>query len=196
MCEESIHNIPSDLRAATESLRRGEVILYPTDTVWGLGCDASDARAVSEVYRLKHRADSKALIVLVADTEMLARYIGGPVPQQVSDFLAEHRGRSVTVVYPHGRGVAPNLLAEDGSVGIRIVPDGFAHDLCVALGGALVSTSANISGEPSARTYSQIDPRLRQSVGYVCETGRDGSPGTPSMVVKYTGDGSIIILRD
>ncbi|MDE6378001.1 MAG: threonylcarbamoyl-AMP synthase [Duncaniella sp.] len=193
MCKESINK---DLKTAAERLRRGEVILYPTDTVWGLGCDASDENAVSEIYRLKHRADSKALIVLVADEEMLARYIGGSIPTAVKEFMAEHRGRAMTVVYPGGHDVAANLLAEDGSIGIRVVSDGFAHDLCNELGGALVSTSANISGEPSARTYSEIARSLKEGVGYVSESGRDNQPGTPSMVVKYTADGSIIILRD
>lgn len=193
MCNESIYN---DLKTAAGKLRRGEVILYPTDTVWGLGCDASDEKAVSEVYRLKRRADSKALIVLVADTKMLERYIGQSVPAQVSDFLATHSARPVTVVYPEGKGVAANLLAEDGSIGIRIVTEGFAHELCKELGGAVVSTSANISGEPPARMFAEIDPRLKEGVGYVCRSGRDNTPGTPSMVVKYTGDGSIIILRD
>lgn len=193
MCDKTIYN---DLKAAADKIRQGEVILYPTETVWGLGCDAGDRKAVEEVYRIKKRADSKALIVLVADEDMLSRYIGTSIPGAVKRFMTEHAGRPVTVVYPRGHNVAPNLLAADGSIGIRIVTEGFAHELCRELSGAIVSTSANISGAPSARTFSEIDPDLMKSVGYVCQSGRDNAPGTPSMVVKYSDDGSITILRD
>lgn len=186
----------SDLSEATRVLGRGGVILYPTDTVWGVGCDACDEAAVAAVYRLKQRADSKALIVLVADGEMLSRHIGVEVPQAVADFMAAHPGRPVTVVYPHGHGVAPNLLAEDGSVGIRLVSSGFAHDLCRSFGRPIVSTSANISGEPPARTFGEISPEVVSAADYVCTTGRDQAPGRPSMVIKLGEDGTITILRD
>ena len=185
-----------DIAEAVRVLRRGGVILYPTDTVWGVGCDACDESAVAAVYRLKQRADSKALIVLVADKEMLARHIGVTVPRSVSDFMGAHPGRPVTVVYPKGHSVAPNLLAEDGSVGIRLVSEGFAHELCSAFGRPIVSTSANISGEPSARTFGEISSQVVNAADYVCTTGRTQAPGRPSMVVKLGEDGTITILRD
>ena len=186
----------SDVSEAIRVLGRGGVILYPTDTVWGVGCDACDEAAVAAVYRLKRRADSKALILLVADTEMLSRHIGVEVPSAVADFMAAHSGRPVTVVYPKGHGVAPNLLAEDGSVGIRLVSEGFAHELCRSFGRPIVSTSANISGEPSASTFGEISPEVVSAVDYVCTTGRDQAPGRPSMVVKLADDGTLTILRE
>ncbi len=185
-----------DVASAIDVLGGGGVILYPTDTVWGVGCDACDEAAVAAVYRLKHRADSKALIVLVADEEMLSRHIGVEVPQTVKDFMADHPDRPVTVVYPHGHHVAPNLLAEDGSVGIRMVKHGFAHDLCRKFGRPIVSTSANISGEPSARTFGEISREVVSAADYVCTTGRELPPGRPSMVVKLGEDSLITILRD
>lgn len=185
-----------DLKTAIRILHEGGVVVYPTDTVWGIGCDARQVEAVDKVYRLKRRDDSKALITLVADEKMLAEVTGEPLSEAVKEFIAAQSGRSVTVVYPHGQNVASNLLASDGSIGIRIVREGFAHDLCHALGGPIVSTSANISGQPTARTYSEISSEVTDAADYVCMTDRTGTrQGTPSIVVKITADGSIVILR-
>jgi len=164
--------------------------------VWGIGCDATDSDAVRKVFDIKHRVDSKALITLVADEEMLMRHIDGAIPPQCAGCVSE-ADRPVTVVYPGGRDVAPELLAADGSIGIRIVRDGFAADLCRALGGPVVSTSANISGEPSPAVYGEITDDVLHAMDYVAMTGRDNlAPSRPSRVVKLTDNGDIIILRD
>lgn len=185
-----------DINSAVEAMRAGGVIAYPTDTVWGIGCDASCREAVRKVFDIKHRSDSKALITLVSDEAMLERYIGGPMPEVCRGYI--YAGdRPVTVVYPHGRNVAPELMAEDGSIGVRITGSGFPADLCKALGGAVVSTSANISGCPTARTFADIDPAVLEAVDYVAFTGRDiDTPSLPSRVVKINAEGGIIILRD
>lgn len=192
----SDYNYTDDLNAAVAALKAGGVIAYPTDTVWGIGCDATDSDAVRRVFDVKRRADSKALITLVADDDMLGRYIAGGIPEAARECVRD-AGRPVTVVYPGGHNVAPELLAADGSIGVRIVRDGFASDLCRALGGAIVSTSANISGEPAAAVFGEISPEILSSMDYVARSGRDnGAPSQPSRVVKIGADGEIIILRD
>lgn len=192
----SDYDYKKDINSAVEAMRAGGVIAYPTDTVWGIGCDASCSEAVHKVFAIKHRADSKALITLVADEEMLGRYVPGAIPDACRSII-NAGGRPVTVVYPHGRNVAPELLAADGSIGVRITRSGFPADLCKALGGAVVSTSANISGHPAARTFAEIDPAILEAVDYVALSGRDNDvPAMPSRVVKIADDGEIIILRD
>lgn len=192
----SDYDYKKDINSAVEAMRAGGVIAYPTDTVWGIGCDASCSEAVRKVFTIKHRADSKALITLVADEEMLGRYVPGVIPDACRSII-NAGGRPVTVVYPHGRNVAPELLAADGSIGVRITRSGFPADLCQALGGAVVSTSANISGHPAARTFAEIDPAILEAVDYVALSGRDNDvPAMPSRVVKIADDGEIIILRD
>lgn len=192
----SDYDYKKDINSAVEAMRAGGVIAYPTDTVWGIGCDASCSEAVRKVFAIKHRADSKALITLVADEDMLGRYVPGAISDACRSII-NAGGRPVTVVYPHGRNVAPELLAADGSIGVRITRSGFPADLCKALGGAVVSTSANISGHPAARTFAEIDPAILEAVDYVALSGRDDDvPSLPSRVVKIADDGEIIILRD
>lgn len=192
----SDYNYTDDLNEAVAVLRSGGVIAYPTDTVWGIGCDAANSEAVRRIFDIKHRADSKALITLVADEEMLLRHIAGEIPAGCMEYVKDG-GRPVTVVYPAGRNVAPELLASDGSIGIRIVREGFASDLCRALGRPVVSTSANISGEPAPAVYGGIVPEILGAMDYVARTGRDGAaPSRPSRVVKITEAGDVVILRD
>ncbi|MDE6395475.1 MAG: L-threonylcarbamoyladenylate synthase, partial [Duncaniella sp.] len=173
MSEESTYD--NDVRRAVAVMRDGGVIAYPTDTVWGIGCDASCSEAVRRVFEIKRRADSKALITLVSDEDMLARYLADRVSDVCRDIIADS-SRPVTVVYPGGVNVAPELLAADGSIGIRIVRTGFASDLCRQSGGAIVSTSANISGQPAAAVYSEISEEILGAVDYVAHTGREGVP--------------------
>lgn len=185
-----------DVEQAVAVMRAGGVIAYPTDTVWGIGCDASDSDAVRRVFDIKRRADSKALITLVCDDEMLSRYIADRVSDVCRDIIADS-SRPVTVVYPGGVNVAPELLADDGSIGIRIVRSGFASDLCRQSGGAIVSTSANISGEPTPAVFSEISDEILGAVDYVALSGREAmSPSRPSKVVKLMPDGSVLIIRD
>lgn len=174
-------------------LRRGGLILYPTDTVWGIGCDATNDEAVHRVYSVKGRRDNKALITLVGDLGALERAVDS-VPDIAYD-LIECSDRPLTIVYDRGRGVAPALMGEDGTLGVRLTREHFSAALCRALGRPLVSTSANFSGAPTPRTFDQIDPQLAAQMDYICLTGRDRKPGRPSMVMRLGQGGLFKILR-
>lgn len=183
-----------DINEAVAVLKRGGVILYPTDTVWGIGCDATDSRAVGRVFEIKRRADSKALITLVADIADIGRFTS--VDPQTALRLTEETGRPTTVVYPGARGLAPELLAEDGSVGVRLTREDVSATLCREFGRPLVSTSANISGEPPAAVFSEISSEILDAVDYVMEARRDDcSRSLPSRIVKVNPDGEITVIR-
>lgn len=193
-----------DIRQAVEVLRRGGVILYPTDTVWGIGCDATNAEAVKRVYEIKHRDDSKALICLVDSDARLQRYVRD-VPDaawQLIDAMKESQGegapesRPVTLILDGAINLAPNLIAEDGSIGIRITNESFSKELCYRFQKALVSTSANISGEPAAQNYRDIAPEILESVDYVCFSRRqEHKPHQPSSIIKIGQGGVVKVIR-
>lgn len=192
---EIAYDTTQDISYAVDALRRGGVILYPTDTVWGIGCDATNAEAVSRIYAIKRRSDSKALITLVADTDMLRELVTS-IPSTVAALL-DNATRPTTVIYPTPKGVATNLLAEDGSLAVRVAGLPFAAELCRQLGGPIVSTSANISGCRTPACYSQIDDDLIQAVDYVCLTGRSISQQSlPSRIVKTDVDGRLTVIRE
>lgn len=175
-------------------MKRGGLILYPTDTVWGIGCDATRGDAVRRIYGLKRRPDSKALITLVSSVEMLERHVPG-VSVAALD-VALNSPRPTTVVYPRATGVAPELLAPDGSAGIRVTREAYSSGLCEALCAPVVSTSANISGRPAPRFFNEIDPELIEAVDYVALYRRaDRTPVSPSRVVLVTPEGNLKILR-
>ncbi|HRF67911.1 MAG TPA: L-threonylcarbamoyladenylate synthase [Muribaculum sp.] len=183
-----------DLQQACEAIKEGKVILYPTDTVWGIGCDATDRKAVRRVYEIKRRVDTKAMLVLTHSIDV-AKMIASVSPEAESLLLAS--GRPTTVVLPDACGIAPELVADDGSVGVRITSEAFSSELCRLSGVPLVSTSANISGAPSAAAFDEIDDIIKNSVDYICVTRRDDSGGAlPSRVVKVDVDNSIKVLRD
>ncbi len=185
-----------DLRAAVEAMRRGGVVLYPTDTVWGLGCDARCSEAVRRIFEIKRRADSKAMISLVADEAMLERWVD-PVPEAAL-MLIEASGADVpmTIVYDHPQGLAPELLADDGSAAMRVTRERFSSALCRRMRGPVVSTSANISGREAPASFADIDPEILGAVDYVCRFRRDdSSQRRPSSVVKVSDSGVIKILR-
>ncbi len=183
-----------DINNAVAALRRGGVILYPTDTVWGIGCDATDPAAVRRVFEIKRRADSKALITLVADVADIGRY-SAVSPSTVLAIIGRSE-RPTTVVYPGGCGLAPELLAEDGSVGMRVTGELVSASICRAFGKPLVSTSANISGQPATGIYCEISKEIIDAVDYVVEARRDDcSRSMPSRVIKINADGSVITLR-
>ena len=187
-----------DIQNAVEVLRRGGTILYPTDTVWGIGCDATNADAVRKVYELKQRDDSKALICLVDSDARLQRYVRQvpDVAWQLIDSLQDAGGRPTTLVLDGAVNLAPNLIAADGSIGIRITQEPFSRELCFRFQKALVSTSANISGEPAAQNYEDIDPRLLEAVDYVCWSRRqEHKPHTPSSIIRLRMDGEVTIIR-
>ena len=186
-----------DIRKAVEVMRKGGVILYPTDTVWGIGCDATNAEAVKRVYAIKQRDDSKALICLVDSDARMQRYIR-QVPEvawQLIDSLSEG-GKPTTLILDGAVNLAPNLIAEDGSIGIRITNEPFSKELCYRFQKAIVSTSANISGEPAAQNYCDIDPRILEVVDYVCWSRRqEHKPHTPSSIIKLKENGEVKIIR-
>lgn len=185
----------SDLDAALDILRAGGIILYPTDTVWGIGCDATNEEAVRAIYRLKQRSDSKSMLVLLDEAEKLDSYVY--VPASARALLLEEKDRPLTIIYPEARNVACGLIAEDGSLGIRLTNEAFSQALCRELGHPLVSTSANLSGEPAAKTYRQISEAIRQGVDYICRYRRDDeTEKQPSRIVKITSDGAIQVIRD
>ena len=187
-----------DIRKAVETMRKGGVILYPTDTVWGIGCDATNAEAVKRVYAIKQRDDSKALICLVDSDARMQRYFRN-VPEvawQLIDSLKETDAKPTTLILDGAINLAENLIADDGSVGIRITNEPFSKELCYRFQKAIVSTSANISGEPAAQNYCDIDPRIIEAVDYVCWSRRqEHKPHTPSSIIKLKENGEVTVIR-
>lgn len=175
-------------------LNEGGLILYPTDTIWGIGCDATNSDAVKKIYDLKKRMDSKSMLVLVDNDETLNRYVDD-IPE-VAFELIEAADRPLTIIYDHPVGVAPNLLADDGSLGIRITEDPFCRELCRRLRKPLVSTSANISGQKSPSNFSQISEEIKNGVDYVVEYRQnEQSASKPSNIIKLSDGGVIKIIR-
>ena len=187
-----------DIRNAVETMWKGGVILYPTDTVWGIGCDATNAEAVKRVYGIKQRDDSKALICLVDSDARMQRYFRN-VPEvawQLIDSLKDTDAKPTTLILDGAINLAENLIAEDGSVGIRITNEPFSKELCYRFQKAIVSTSANISGEPAAQNYGDIDPRILEAVDYVCWSRRqEHKPHTPSSIIKLKENGEVTVIR-
>ena len=183
-----------DIKNAVEVMRKGGVILYPTDTVWGIGCDATNEEAVAKVYKIKQRDDSKALICLVDSDARLQRYVRD-VPD-VAWQLIDCCDRPTTLILDGAVNLAPNLIAADGSIGIRITQEPFSKELCYRFQKAVVSTSANISGEPAAQNYRDIDPRIIEAVDYVCWSRRqEHQPHQPSSIIKLGRGGEVTIIR-
>ena len=191
--------VEDDIKKAVECMRKGGVILYPTDTVWGIGCDATNAEAVKRVYEIKQREDSKALICLVDSDARMQRYFRNvpDVAWQLIDSLKEATdAKPTTLILDGAINLAPNLIAEDGSLGIRITNEPFSKELCFRFQKAIVSTSANISGEPAAQNYCDIDPRILEAVDYVCWSHRqEHKPHTPSSIIKLKENGEVTVIR-
>lgn len=183
-----------DIRRAVEVMNNGGIILYPTDTIWGLGCDATNAEAVRRIYEIKQRTDAKALISLV-DSETKVQFYVKEVPEVAWDVM-ELSERPMTVVFDGGRNLAPNLLAEDGSVAIRITKEAFSKELCMRMKRAVVSTSANISGQPAPRCFAEISEEIKGAVDYIC-TSRQNEPPTQtaSSIIKLGAGGEVTIIR-
>lgn len=187
-------NQQEDIKNAIEVMKLGGVILYPTDTVWGIGCDATNAEAVAKVYKIKKRDDSKALICLVDSDARLQRYVRN-VPNVAWDIL-DIATKPTTIILDGAINLAPNLIAEDGSIALRITKEPFSHELCYRFQKPLVSTSANISGEPAAANYNDISQELLDAVDYVCFSRRqEHKPHTPSSIIKLKEDGEVTIIR-
>lgn len=183
-----------DIKEACRIMNAGGVILYPTDTIWGLGCDATNADAVRRVYELKQRDDSKAMLVLV-DSAVKVDFYVDVVPDVAWD-LIELADKPLTIIYGGGKNLAPNLLAEDGSIGIRVTKEVFSHRLCRQFRRAIVSTSANISGEKAPAVFCEISEAIKSGVDYVVKFRQDDmNRPEPSSIIKLDRGGLIKIIR-
>ena len=183
-----------DVRNAVEVMRKGGVILYPTDTVWGIGCDATNPDAVKRVFEIKQREDSKALICLVDSEARLQRYVRD-VPNVAWDII-ELSTNPVTIILDGASNLAHNVMAEDGSVAMRVTKEPFSNLLCYRFQKAIVSTSANISGLPPAANYRDIAPELLEAVDYVCTSRRqEKRPHTPSSIIRLRPNGEVEVVR-
>lgn len=183
-----------EIKKALEVLNSGGILLYPTDTVWGIGCDATNEEAVKRVYEIKQRVDSKALLLLV-DSEVKLDFYVEEVPTVAWDLL-EVADKPLTIIYEGARNLAPNLLAEDGTVGIRVTQEAFSKQLCFRFRKAIVSTSANISGEPTPRCFDEISQEIKDAVDYIVDFRQeDTSKPNPSSILKLGRGGEITIIR-
>lgn len=183
-----------DLKKACDVLRKGGLILYPTDTIWGIGCDATNEEAVQRVYALKQRADNKAMLLLLGNEARLESYVQ-EVPE-IAWSLIEVADRPLTLIYPGARNLAPNLIAEDGSVGIRITREEFSRRLCEQFRRPVVSTSANISGQPAPHTFQEIAEEIKQGVDYIVQYRQDDlTAAQPSSIIKLGAGGLFQIIR-
>ncbi len=176
-------------------MNKGGIILYPTDTIWGIGCDACNREAVEKVYRIKQRADSKSMIVLLDTTAKLDYYVED-FPEIALD-LIELSEKPLTIVYDGARNLPSNLIASDGSIGIRITKENFSNRLCQAFRKPVVSTSANISGQPSPGIFSEIDPEILKAVDYVVDYNRENKEKKqPSGIIKLGKNAQVQIIRE
>lgn len=184
----------SDIVQCLKTLSAGGLILYPTDTVWGIGCDATNADAVKKVYQLKQRDDSKAMIVLIDSADHLDHYVVD-VPM-IARELIDVAVKPLTIIYEGAYNLAPNVLGDQDSVGIRIPNDEFCHRLCERFGKPIVSTSANVSGHPTAKTFADIDASIVQGVDYAVQYRRDDTNRhQPSNIILLSRDGTFKIIR-
>jgi len=187
-------NFDNDIDRSLAVLHSGGLILYPTDTIWGIGCDATNPAAVAKVYDLKQREAAKSLIVLMADKRDILKYTSQP-DLRIFDFLDTVQ-KPTTVIYEGAIGLAPNLINADGTIAIRLVDDPFCRHLIKRFRKPLVSTSANISGDPAPAFYREIDPRIQAGVDYTVEHRRDDTtPREPSAIIKWNAAGEPTVIR-
>jgi len=184
-----------DITDSLLALRKGGIILYPTDTIWGLGCDATNPLAVENIFRIKSRSESKSLIILVDGLNMIERYVRD-VPDIAFELVSVSK-KPLTIIYPDGKNLSPGICSEDGSVGIRICHDEFCKELIRQLRKPIVSTSANLSGTASPQNFMEIDRSLINAVDYVVKYRQDDrQKHSPSSVIKVEKNGVLKILRE
>ena len=183
------------IQEALSVLKKGGLLLYPTDTVWGIGCDATNEKAVEKIYTLKQRTNSKSLIVLADSIAMVERYV-----QKIPDtayMLVEVTDKPLTIIYPKAAGLAPNVIADDGSIAIRIVNHPFCNELLRLFKKPLVSTSANISGEKTPANFSAVSDHIRHGVDYIVPAAMEqGATQKPSSIIKIGLHNEIQIIRE
>ena len=184
----------SEVEAALNVLRRGEVILYPTDTIWGLGCDATSEEAIRKIYEIKQRDDSKSLIILVGDEREILQYVAAP-DLAVFDFIAAQQ-RPTTVIFETAINLPDNLIADNGSIAIRIVKDDFCRHLIKRLRKPIVYTSANVSGQPSPRFFNEVSKEIKSAVDHIVQWRQgDNTPSQPSQIIRWKKDGTPEYIR-
>lgn len=183
----------SQIKIAQKTLMENKIILYPTDTVWGIGCDATSEIAVDSIFKIKQRSESKSLIILVDGIEMLKKYIP-TIPLKVLDLL-QNTEKPTTIIYNNPVGLAKNVIAQDNTVAIRIVQNKFCQQLIAAFGKPIVSTSANVSGQATPKSFKEIDSVILDSVDYIVNLHREEKNDKSSTILKVIEDGEIIVLR-
>lgn len=183
-----------DIKKAIEVLKEGGIILYPTDTIWGIGCDATNEEAVEKLYAIKQRDKSKSMLILLDNPVKLQTYI-----QEVPDIawdLIDLTDKPLTIILDGAKNLATNLISNDGSIGIRITAEDFSRELCMRFRKPIVSTSANITGQPTPQSFNQIGPQILELVDYVVEYRQNEmSKQTPSSIIKLEANGNINIIR-
>lgn len=183
-----------EIQKAADILRKGGIIIYPTDTIWGIGCDATNATAVDKIYALKKRTDSKSMLLLVDNADRVGRYVS-EIPFIAND-LIELNDKPLTIIYPNAINLPDNLVAEDGSIGIRVSNNEFCRQLVHRLGRPVVSTSVNISGEKAPMTYAEISKEMLDAVDYVVDPKFEGkATHRPSSIIKLGLGGEVEIIR-
>ncbi len=189
-----MENLKSEIEKTLAVLKRGGLILYPTDTVWGIGCDSSNPEAIDKIYKLKQREDSKSMICLVHDFKMLNQFVE-EIPEVAYDIL-KYADKPTTIIYDDPIRVSQNIIAPDNSLAIRIVNDTFAKTLVRKFRRPIISTSANVSGQKTPMTFKQISPEILEGVDYVVDFERNKKSHNPSAIIKLTMDGRVKIIRE
>ena len=182
-----------DIDECCKVLAAGELILYPTDTIWGIGCDATNDDAVEKIFFLKQRHDKRSMIILVADEKNIFTYVENP-DKKIFEYLASVK-KPTTVIYNHAKNVAKNLISQDGTIAIRIVKDNFCKQLITQFKKSIVSTSANISGEPFPKKFNEIHIEIKNGVDYIVQHRQTDISSQPSSIIKLNSEGEIEILR-
>lgn len=185
----------TQIEEALKVLRSGGVLLYPTDTIWGIGCDATNEKAVEKVFEIKRRSDSKSLIVLASNMDMVARYVKD-IPE-MAETLVSITDKPLTIIYPEGVGLASNVTAEDGSIAIRIPMSDFCKELVRLFGKPIVSTSANVSGESAPKRYADISEDIKKMVDFCMDRSfEQGATYSPSSIIKLGLHNEVQVIRD
>lgn len=184
-----------DIYQCIQWLEKGGIIIYPTDTIWGIGCDATQPQAIEKIYNIKRRDPTQSMLILASGIEMVREYVTELPEKAIS--LMEVQEKPVTLIYPHARSLPENLVANDGSIGIRIPKDDFCLHLIARFGKPIVSTSANFSGKPFPSSFLEIDTLLLEQVDYVVKWRQnDYSPTRPSSIYKVTQEGALLTIRE
>ncbi len=185
--------LKQEIENALEVVKKGGIILYPTDTVWGIGCDATNPEAVDRIYKLKRRSDSKTMICLVNSVKMLEQFVDS-VPDPAYDVI-DHSTKPTTIIYDNPIRVANNLVARDETLGIRVIKEPFCEQLIYKLRKPLVSTSANLSGQPTPNSFAQIAPEILKGVDYVVNLYHSKISDKPSAIIKIGNDRTVKVIR-